>query len=322
MIILKQIVYFISFHLYNIDDDGITIKQMEDKMPEFSREDIVESVVQLSNSNELILIPAIDDYYLYIKDSPLLSKWYIYQPKVLDIRTLNDSESDNETETSNPTPPSPPSQSPPPPPSNSLEDENEIINKPKKRLSPVVETIQNVKRRRRRSSVELIQTQTFEERIASEKRERLRTGNYIDLTDGKNKHSDIELDLDICKSIIRPWIELNGEVNTNLYEKIKNQIKLYIIENPGVSELNICKLMPTFHPVDIYFILDELRSEGNVYIELFKVKHAESMFDDDEIEKLNEYSNELYNLYFNLHRLWRTDKNGDYECHYYFIDKI
>lgn len=26
--------------------------------------------------------------------------------------------------------------------------------------------------------------------------------------------------------------------------------------------------------------------------------------------------------YSNLHRLWRTDKNGDYECHYYFIDKI
>lgn len=265
-------------------------------MPQFEREDILQSVVELSNNNELILIPAIDDYYLYLKNSPLLSKWYIYQPKVLDIRTLNESESENETETSNN--PTPPPTSQPQLSSDALDDENEVINKPKKRLSSVVETIQSVKKRRRRSSVELIQTQTFEERIASEKRERLRTGNYIDLTDGKNKHSDVELDLDICKSIIRPWIELNGEINTNLYEKIKNQIKLYIIENPGVSELNVCNLMPTFHPVDIYFILDELRSEGNIYIELFKVKHAESMFDDDELEKLNEYSNELYILLF------------------------
>lgn len=272
-------------------------------MPQYRREDIVESVKQLVNSNELVLIPSIDDYYLYLKDSPLLSKWLVYEPKVLDIRTLNESESEVENDNKE-IPLS--SINEKKDNENKMEeesddddnnDENEVLNKPKKRLLPVVEALQSVKKRRRRSSVELIQTQSFEERIAEEKRERLRTGNYIDLTENK-KHSNVEIDLEKCKSVIRPWIELNGEVNKNLYEKIKNQVKLDIIENPGISELNLCGLMPTFHPVDIYFILDDLRSEGNVNVELFKVNHGESIFDDDELERIDENINELYILLF------------------------
>lgn len=73
------------------------------------------------------------------------------------------------------------------------------------------------------------------------------------------------------KQIIYPWIDLNGNINQDLYNKIKDQLIIHLLENPGILEDHLCEKMSTFNKVDIYKIIDDLINENKINYDLYKV---------------------------------------------------